>query len=89
MGTPTKAELDEALATAGAMREQNNDPHYLAKSLLNLHYRNKNLQEVMQAAELYLRGEGVTEHQNLLRAIDKAKRQEGHAAGRDAEQIMG
>ena len=35
MGRPSKEELASALAEAGRMREQGEDPHHVAKCLLN------------------------------------------------------
>jgi len=88
MGTPSETELKEALHIAGIMREQDKDPHHIAKSLLSLNYRNKFLRDVLLAAELYLRGQGVTEHENLLKAIENAKREQAHAAGKDTDEVM-
>jgi len=84
MGKPTMNELQQALCEAARMREHDEDPHFMAKSLLNLHYRIGFLEKVMHAAELYLRGEGGHEHTVLLRAIEQAKSEEAHTAGRDA-----
>ena len=54
MGQPTEAELKEALETAATMRESGQDPHHIAKALLNLNYQLKQVKLVMRAAELYL-----------------------------------
>ena len=88
MGTPTQEELHEAIRTASLMREQDNDPHYIAKSLLNLNYRIKFLQEVMHAAESYLRGEGGTEHAKLVKSIALARHEEAHTAGHDDDGVI-
>jgi len=87
MGKPTVQELKQALEEAAKMREQDQDPHFLAKSLLNLHYRIGFLEKVMFAAELYLRGEGGQEHAELKRAIEKAKKEDAHTAGDDANSL--
>ncbi len=73
MGKPTEAELTQALETAAHMRETGQDPHHMAKALLNLHYRMRYLDRVLHCAELYLRGMGVHEHSELQRAIREAK----------------
>ena len=88
MGKPTKDELQQALDEAARMREHDEDPQFIAKSLLNLHYRMGFLEKVMHAAELYLRGEGAREHTLLLRAIEKVKQEDAHCAGHDARQFL-
>ena len=88
MGKPSKQELELALAEAARMREQGNDEHFIAKSLLNMHYRMGFLEKVLRAAELYLRGEGGQEHAELARAIEAAKREEAHTAGRDDKEFF-
>ena len=88
MGKPTTQELQQALDEAARMREHDEDPHFIAKSLLNLKYRMGFLDKVMQAAELYLRGEGGQEHAVLLRAIEKAKQEDAHTSGCDSRQFL-
>ena len=88
MGKPTADELQQALDEAVRMRENDEDPQFIAKSLLNLQYRMGFLEKVMHAAELYLRGEGGREHTLLLRAIEKAKQEDAHTEGRDARQFL-
>ena len=75
MGVPSKEELDTALHEAVRMREQGDDPHHLAKVLLNHNYRIETLTKVLHAAELYLHsGQASNEHSQLVRAIDIAKK---------------
>jgi hypothetical protein len=75
MGVPSKEELDCALKEAIRMREQGEDPYYLAKSLLNHNYRIDTLEKVLHAAELYLQsGQAGHEHGQLVLAIEAAKR---------------
>jgi len=88
MGKPTILELRQALDEAANMREKAEDPHFLAKSLLNLHYRIGFLEKVMHAAELYLRGEGGQEHAALVRAIETAKKEDAHTAGDDSKSLF-
>jgi len=40
MGMPTEEELREALSEEARMREQGEDPHHIAKALLNFDYPN-------------------------------------------------
>jgi len=80
MGKPTEDELADALAEAARMREQGEDPHFLAKSLLNLNYRIRILQRVLQTADTFLHyGQEAKLHTELLRAIEEAKRVEKKA----------
>lgn len=81
MGKPTASELRQALDRAIAMRDAGNDPDFLAKSLLNLHYRVLKLERAMDAAKRYLHsGQSTTEHRLLLEAVHEAE-----AAGADPE----
>lgn len=74
MTMPTKEELETALAEACRMREEQDDPHFIAKALLNMKYQKEQLEHVLNAAELYFRsGMAVTEHQKLKKAIDTAR----------------
>lgn len=79
MGRPSKEELTEALAEAGRMREQGEDPHFVAKSLLNHDYRLKLYEQLYQVAEHYLRsGQGETEHSKLMKILEKIRSEERH-----------
>lgn len=74
MAMPTEEELNTALAEAGRMREQGEDPHFIAKALLNLNYQNEQLRHVLNAAEQYMRsGMAVAEHQKLRKAMENAR----------------
>jgi hypothetical protein len=83
MGKPTEQELEQALAEAIRMRESRDDPHSIAKTLLNLNYRHALLMRVLQAAEVYLKfGQEEQEHRNLLQVIEDAKQAEaGEGSG--------
>ena len=84
MGVPTTEELQTALQEAARMREQGDDPHHIAKALLNHNYRIEKLEKVMHAAELYMRsGEGGHEHAELVRSIKAAKYASTSTADRD------
>ena len=57
------------------MREQGEDFYFMAKSLLNLNYRIKTLEDVMEKTKLYLHsGEAAVEHGILVNAIEVAEK---------------
>lgn len=75
MGVPTAEELKTALQEAVRMREQDDDPRFLAKVLLNHNYQLEKLNKVLLAAELYMHsGHAGHEHAELIRAIEAAKK---------------
>jgi hypothetical protein len=81
MSKPTEQELKQALNAAGRMRETGNDPDFIAKALLNCHYLNGYLLEVMHAAEEYIRsGLAEREHTRLLKAIEKGRAADDRSA---------
>lgn len=74
MGKPTASELRQALDRAITMRESGSDPDFLAKSLLNLHYRVLKLERALEMSKRYLHsGQGATEHRLLLQAVHDAE----------------
>jgi hypothetical protein len=84
MGVPTKEELQSALQEAARMREQGEDPHHIAKALLNHNFRIDKLEKVMHAAELYFRsGNASQEHTKLVQAIEAAKYAGSNTADHD------
>lgn len=88
MSKPTKEELEEALALARQMREQGKDPRSIAKCLLSHHYRIGYLEEVMLAVEKYLRsGMAESEHQQLLKAVERARQAEARTANEDVNDL--
>jgi len=75
MGKPTTEEFETALKHAAQLREQGEDEFYIGKSLLNLNYRIKYLEDVLNKANLYLHsGEGAVEHAELVKAIEQAEK---------------
>ena len=85
MGVPTAEELQTALQEAGRMREQGEDPHHIAKTLLNHNYRILKLEKVMHAAEMYFRsGNASREHTELVQAIEAAKYSSSNTADHDS-----
>jgi len=87
MGKPTKKEYEAALTHAAHLREQGEDVYYMAKSLLNINYRMKYLEDVLAKADLYLHsGEGAQEHAELVKSIEKAE-EASLAAGEEDNDI--
>jgi len=75
MGIPTKEELEHALTMAGKMREMDIDPDFIAKCLLNTHYRMELLEKVFIQTKVYLNsGESTQEHAKLVKAIEAAEK---------------
>lgn len=71
MGTPTAEELKTALDEAGRMREQGEDPHFLAKCLLNHHFRLRHLEKVHEGIIGYMRsGMDDGAHQRLVKILE-------------------
>lgn len=74
MSKPSHQELEHALKKSQDMREMENDPDFIGKSLLNCHYQSTYLEQVLQAAEHYINsGLGEREHTRLIQAINKAR----------------
>lgn len=85
MGKPTEEELTTALAEAARMREQGDDPQFMAKTLLNVHYRFKHLEKVLSAIEHYLHsGQAASEHSKLIRAINEYHNIDLRSSGEDS-----
>ncbi len=81
MSRPSASELTAALQEAERMREQQEDPHFIAKALLNAHRRNGFLERVRDAVRHYLHsGLAPHEHSVLERALADAERAD-RAAG--------
>ncbi len=81
MSKPSHQELEHALEMAKSMRERDEDPHFIAKSLLNCHYQSTYLEQVLHAAEHYLNsGLGEREHTRLVQAINKARSVDEYSA---------
>ena len=79
MGKPTDQELKQALAEAARMREKGEDPHHVAKALLNCHFRLQHAEKIYQAAQEYLRT-GMEQHQHslLVKALEEYRTVETH-----------
>jgi len=88
MSKPTKQELETALELAKLMREQGKDPQYIAKSLMNYHYRIGYLEDVMLAVERFLRsGMAEAEHTRLLKAVERAREAESRTAKQSSSEL--
>jgi hypothetical protein len=88
MGKPTDQELEVALNEARRLRENGEDSHFLGKALLNFHYQNAFLLDVLHAAERYLHsGLAEQEHTRLQRAINKAREIDDYTAHRQHESL--
>jgi len=90
MTKPTKQELIIALEEASKMKEQDQDPKFVAKALLNSHYREQYFEKVFHLAERYLLfGQDEHEHQELIKAIEYARSEERHINKDDEAQTFG
>jgi hypothetical protein len=86
MGKPTEEELNQALEEVSRMREHGDDPHFVAKSMLNIYYRFRLLEKILQATERYLHsGQGAQEHTLLVKAINEYHAKEKRSAGEDED----
>ena len=86
MSKPTDNELKIALSKAIEMKEHGNDENFIAKTLINHHYRIRYLEEVLKIADRYINhGMADHEHMQLLRAIEKAKAAEEKTSGNEHE----
>jgi len=86
MSKPTDIELKTAITHAIKMKESGQDEFFLAKSLINHHYRIRYLEEVLKIADRYM-NHGMADHERteLLRAIEKARAAEMRTAGDEHE----
>jgi hypothetical protein len=74
MSKPSELELKIALQAAVQMKEQDDDSDFLAKTLLNHHYRIGYLVEVLKIADRFMNhGMAERERMELLHTIEKAK----------------
>ena len=86
MSKPTDNELKIALRRAIEMKERDIDEFFLAKALINHHYRIRYLEDVLSIADRYVNhGMAEHEHTQLLRAIEKAKTAEEKTSGNEHE----
>ena len=84
MGKPTDVQLKQALSTAIDMRERQQDPHFIAKTLLNSQYRLEQMAQVLKMTEHYLKsGQDEQLHARLVKAIDHYHQLEDRTAAVD------
>jgi hypothetical protein len=86
MSKPSEEELETALKTAAQMRDDENDPFFVAKALLSHNYRIRYLEEIMHVADRYL-NHGMSEQEriHLIRTIEKAKDAESFTANKERD----
>lgn len=71
MGKPSKVELDAAFQEAKSLIWQEQDIHFLAKTLLALHDQTDQLSKILAASEALLRsGHSTSAHRNLISALN-------------------
>ncbi len=86
MSKPTDIELKTAIQKAIEMKEHDQDPDFIAKSLLNLQFRMRFYEELAQIADRYMNlGQAENERMLLLRTIEKVKEIELRTAKLDIE----
>jgi len=86
MSKPDEIELKTALIAAATMKEHNKDPFFIAKTLLNQHYRLKCYEALHKAADRYMNhGQADRERMALLSNIEKVKTMERKLAHNDIE----
>ena len=83
MSKPTEEELETALKMAAQMRDNKEDPCFIAKSLLSHNYRIKYLEEIMRSADRYINhGMSEQERSHLIHTIEKAKDADSFTSGK-------
>jgi len=86
MSKPTEEELETALKMAAQMRDENDDPFFIAKALLSHNYRIKYLEEILHTADRYINlGMSEQERTHLIRTIEKAKDAESYTSARERD----
>ncbi len=84
MGKPTEIELKTALIAAATMKEHDKDPFFIAKTLLNHHYRLKYYENLLKIADRYMNhGQAERERMALLSCIEKIKTMESRLENND------
>jgi len=77
MPKPTDIELKTALIAAETMKEHDKDPFYMARVLLNHHYRLKFYEELFRATDRYMNhGQAEQARMALLKCIDTINQME-------------
>lgn len=77
MAKPTEHELQQALRAASFLRDNGRDSRHLAKSLIYLERRVRQLERVAQLAERYMHaGHDQQLHSKLVRALHETRHDE-------------
>ncbi|MDQ8038086.1 MAG: hypothetical protein REI12_11745 [Pedobacter sp.] len=75
MGKPSQSELQQAIRTAIKMRESDQDPDFVAKTLLNQNYRLQKLERLLETTRRFLHaGQSVTDRRQLLKVLEEAEK---------------
>lgn len=75
MGKPSQSELQQAIQTAIKMRESDQDPDFVAKTLLNQNYRLQKLERLLETTRRFLHaGQSVTDRRQLLKVLEEAEK---------------
>ena len=83
---PSEANMAAALAEAQRMREEGEDYHYLAKTLIYLNKRNQSLEKILKHLEYFLQfGMPAEEHARLLKLVEAIREQDLYE--READEI--
>ena len=81
MSKPTNDELKIAMTTAATMKQNDDKPVFIAKSLLNYNYRLPFYEDLLKYADLYMNhGQSEHDHMKLLHCIEKVKDAENYTA---------
>jgi len=84
----TESELECALNVAAQMREQDDDPDYIAKAILSYNYLHKHLQKVYRSADRYFHsGMQSSTLRELENNIKNYRALENRASGRDSRNL--
>ncbi len=83
---PSSEQMEHALEVAESMREQDDDPDFLSRTLLYMQHRLEVLEKVCDVANEYMRfGQDEREHAKLLHALEAARAAEYHESNRERE----
>ncbi len=86
MSKPTEIELETAIKAAIKIKEQGTDSYFVAKSLLNLSYRMKYYEALLNTVDRYLNhGQAEHERMKLLKTIEQIRQMELQGAHQDLD----
>ena len=83
---PSSEQMQHALEVAESMRERDDDPEYLSRTLLYMQHRLEVLERVCDVANEYMRfGQDEREHAKLLQALKAAREVEYRESSKERE----